>query len=234
MSVGVAGHINIGSVSLSNPGFGASTLPAAFAHVAETVGLGCGVGVMGDVIPGKLQLGASYQTATNFSDAKYGSATGEYRGKFNLPQQAAVGACYKANDKLSLSADLKWIDWSSKLKDLMIYGPGLPTEGVNLGTNWKNQYVLALGAQYKVAADVTLMAGFNHGDEPFNQQYTSRNIMTPAITRDHFTFGVIFESDDRWSLGAVAVYSPKRTITDGVTTISSQTFTVGLSATIKF
>ncbi len=85
-SVGGALNLNIGRVSLANEGFGASTLPAAFGHGTETVGVGFTLGVMHE-IGEKTKVGASYISRTNFPDSKYPSAAGEYRGAFNMPEQ---------------------------------------------------------------------------------------------------------------------------------------------------
>lgn len=233
-SIGGALHFNIGRASLANPGFGSSTLPTAFAHGTEMVGYGFGLGIMRDCIPGKLQFGLSYQSGTNFPIAEYGSTLGTYKGDFDLPQQAAFGTAYQLTPKLKLSGDLKWLNYEDTLKHLMIYGPGLPSGGLDLGTNWKDQYVMALGAQYKLGEHTTLLAGYNHCSAPYSSSMMSKNLLLPAIARNHYTLGVTYDSDSRWSLGLLGVYSPKHTVTDGTTTVSNETFTIGFNATIRF
>lgn len=233
-SVGAALHFNIGRASLANPGFGASSLPSAFAHGAEMVGYGYGLGVMHDAVPSKLQIGLSYQSGTNFPIAEYGSASGIYKGDFDLPQQAALGAAYQASPRLKLSGDLKWINYEDTLKKLMIYGPGLPSGGLDLGTNWKDQYVMAFGAQYQLAEHLKVLAGYNHCSAPFDKSMMSKNLMLPAIARHHYTLGLTFESDNRWSLGLLGVYAPKQTLTDGTTTVSNETFTIGINVAVRF
>lgn len=233
-SIGGALHFNIGRASLANPGFGPSTLPTAFAHGTEMIGYGFGLGIMRDCIPGKLQFGLSYQSGTNFANAEYGSTLGTYEGDFNLPQQAAFGTAYQLTPKLKLSGDLKWINYEDTLKSLMIYGPGLPSDGLDLGTNWRDQYVMALGAQYTLSEHMKVLAGYNHCSAPFGSSMMSKNLLLPAIARNHYTFGVTYDSDSRWSLGLLGVYSPKHSVTDGTTTVSNETFTVGFNATIRF
>ena len=233
-SIGGALHFNIGRASLANPGFGASTLPTAFAHGAEMIGYGFGLGVMHECIPGKLKVGASYQSGTNFPIAEYGSTLGTYKGDFDLPQQAAFGAAYEVSPRLTLSGDFKWLNYEDTLKKLMIYGPGLPSTGLDLGTNWRDQYVMAIGAQYKIGQHAKVLAGYNHCSAPFSSSMMSKNLLLPAIARHHYTLGLTYDSDSRWSLGLLGVYSPKQTLTDGVTTVSNQTFTIGVNATIRF
>lgn len=230
--VGGAVHLSIGRVSIANQGFGASTLPQSLGNGSEMLGLGGSVGVMVDAND-NLRLGAAYTTKTNFPDAKYSSPAGDYSGHFNFPQQASIGAHINPNKPLSFSVDGKWINYRSTLKDLWIYGPGLGS-GVNLATDWRDQYVLAVAAQYNNQHGTTYSVGFNHCNTPFTRENTSRNILLPAVAQNHLTFGVNSKLTDRWSLSTVIVYQPKSSITDGTTTITNANFTAGFGATVRF
>lgn len=233
VSVGGALNLNVGRVSLSNEGFGDSTLPAAFGHGTEMVGIGATLGVMANVSE-NVRLGASYTTKSNFPDAKYPSAVGDYRGKFNFPQQAAIGVCVNPDKPTTFSADLKWINNAQTLKDLMIYGPGLPAGGANLGTHWRDQIVLALGVQHRFENGWTIRGGYNHVNKPYEDKYASRNIMLPAIATDHFSLGLECQAGDRWSFETVFVYQPQSTVFDGQTKLTNRNTTLGLGATVKF
>lgn len=232
VSVGASLNVNIGRVSLANEGFGASGLPAAFGHGTEVIGLGGTLGVMADVSD-NVRLGASYTTRTNFPDSEYPSAAGMYKGSFDFPQQAAIGVTVNQNKPLSFSADLKWIDYSQTLGSLYISGPGLGS-GVDLGTKWKTQTVLALGAQYRLKNGITFMCGYNGCNTPFDQSNASKNLMLPATATSHFTLGAFTDTTANWNLGAVLVYQPSHTVSDGAVELSNSNTTIGIDATIKF
>lgn len=233
LTLGAALNLNVGRVSLYNPGFGPATLPSAFSHGSELVGIGGTLGVMYDAAPSKVRVGAAYTTRANFPKAKFGSQQGEYRGKFDLPQTVAVGVHVNPDSAFSVSADVKWLNYKDTLRDLFIYAPGSST-GINLNTKWNDQYVFAIAAQYKTKNGLTYSAGWNHCNKPFDAVDTSHNLMLPAISQNHFTFGVNYEAGSRWSVGAVLVTTPKESITDGVSTISNQITTLGVNATVKF
>ena len=119
---------------------------------ASGFGLGLSLGLLYDPIPA-VTLGFTYKSKQNFSDLEYQLAQGDitlngapqdagtYSLDLDFPQQAAVGIAYRANNKLTFSGDIKWINWSDTMDQLVIKGP---TVTIPYNTGWDDQTVFAL------------------------------------------------------------------------------------------
>jgi len=188
----------------------------------SSFGMGIGVGLLYD-LNDKVTLGFNYKSKQNFADLKYQLAkgdithkgaelpAGEYLLDLDFPQQAAVGVSFKATPKLKLSADVKWIDWSSTMNKLSVRGPnGIE---VPMDPGWEDQKIYALGASYAVNNKLNLRAGYNYASAPFNGKSTSHNFLTPAVVESHYTVGADYRANKHWDLGFHYMYAPKKTST---------------------
>jgi len=57
------------------------------------------------------------------------------------------------------------------------------------GFGWDDQTVYKIGVSYEYSKNLTLRAGWNHGDVPFKGTETAFNILAPAVVTDHVTLG---------------------------------------------
>ncbi len=208
-------------------------------RTAQAFGLGITLGALYDV-DDKLTVGASYKSKQNFSDMDYQLAegaildftgqmsiqgcdvpggkvcpSGTYSMDLDFPAMYAVGAAYQLNDKLTLSVDLKLIEWSSTLDKLMVKGPN--GERITLPAGWDDQTIFALGAEYMVNEKFVLRAGYNHADMPFDEAYTDSNYILPAVTQSHIAFGGDYKINKHWDIGFHGSKAQDETLVSPVT-----------------
>lgn len=216
--------------------------------VTHDIAWGARLGVHYDL--NMISLGLSYTTEQSATHERIFNLVGDSNKenlKIGLPQQFAFGVGIKPIPKLLIEADVKWLNWENAdlFKDV----------------DWKNQWVYALGLQYKVTSDLALRAGFNYGKNPveihndFNVSGTTnlqgntistftyeylRIIGLPAITETAYTLGLGYNLSKNVALNLGYKYVPKKTITESTmggaivfeSSLSETAFDVGLS--VKF
>ncbi|MBD3618263.1 MAG: TonB-dependent receptor [Chromatiales bacterium] len=196
---------------------------------ASAFGFGVTLGALYDVSE-NLTLGVSYKSKQSFSDLEYNLAAGDIAGPFDpnnpmtvvnlpagkytldldYPQQLSAGLAYDVSDKVTVSADVKWIDWSDTMSKLAVEGPG--GVEVPMDPEWEDQIVYAIGVQWAVNEKVNLRAGFNYAEAPIQDDYVQRNFILPAVVEQHYTFGGDIKLDKHWDLGFHVMYVPEETM----------------------
>ncbi|MEG3639716.1 OmpP1/FadL family transporter [Magnetococcus sp. PR-3] len=140
---------------------------------------------------------------------------------FEWPQKATLGAAYQFNKKLMLVGDVSWIDWSNTMKDFKMEFVANSTNAtyagqamnVTLEQNWKDQYVLSLGAEYALTDQWRIRGGANIGNNPVPNDYLS--ILFPATVTNHITGGFGYTFANGGQINAAVAYAPG---TDNVAT----------------
>lgn len=194
---------------------------------ASAFGFGITLGALYDVTD-RLTLGASYKSKQSFSDLEYnlaagdigqmnpntgafdGGPAGQYELGLDYPQQLAAGLAYAVTDKVTVSADVKWINWEDTMDELSVKGPGGFSFAMDPG--WEDQIVYAIGVQWAVNEKVNLRAGFNYAEAPLEKEDVSANLILPAVTTTHYTVGGDIKLDKHWDLGFHFMYSPEETL----------------------
>jgi long-chain fatty acid transport protein len=170
-----------------------SASTAFLTDVGEDTSTGWGVrlGYLGQVSP-TVSVGAFWQPKTRMSKFdKYRELFAE-SGKFDIPESYGAGLAVKANDQITVAADLVQIKYSKvpSIANLnnMLSGGVLGTPNGE-GFGWKDVTALKLGVAYKYNPDLMLRAGWNHGNNPLQSSETTFNILAPATITDHLTMG---------------------------------------------
>ena len=188
---------------------------------ASGFGLGLSFGLLYDINP-QVTVGLSYKSKQNFSAMEYqlaqgditlmGSAqpAGTYTLDLDFPQQVAAGIAYRATQRLTLSADIKWINWSDTMEQLIINGPA---GAIPFNSGWDDQTIYAMGVNYEVNDRLTLRAGYNYARSPVQAEDVANNLILPAIVESHYTVGADFDLNDHWQLGLHYMYAPENTLT---------------------
>ena len=91
----------------------------------------------------------------------------------DFPQQAAVGIAFRAGDRWTVSADLKWIEWSDTMGALGVKGP----EGYDFAMDpgWDDQLVYAIGLDILATDNLNLRFGFNYAESPIDENNAANN-----------------------------------------------------------
>jgi long-chain fatty acid transport protein len=190
---------------------------------ANAFGFGVSFGFLYD-LSDKVTIGGSYKSKQFFSELEYNLSPGDidttlmggpaypggtYTLDLDFPQQAAIGIAVQATSALTLSADLKWINWSSTMKNLTVKGPEAYDFVMDPG--WDDQVVYALGGEYQVNDRLVLRAGFNYAESPIDENNAASNLILPGVVEDHYTFGMDYQFT-HWELGFHYMYAPENII----------------------
>jgi long-chain fatty acid transport protein len=217
ISISGALHLAYGSLDMG------ATIPTtppqnAGGGQSQTYGIGAQLGIaynMGDFV----YAGLTYQSPVNmtykrvFDSNCFGSGCdGQFEDlKLTQPQEVAFGVGVKPMDNLKVGMDIRWINWKN-------------AKGYK-EFQWKDQWVIALGGEFKPMQKLALRAGYNYGKSPIRggvKDNTTPNntipnfdpstkftdfyiamfnlIGFPAITEHHITLGLGYEFTKNFSI----------------------------------
>jgi long-chain fatty acid transport protein len=177
---------------------------------SQTYGIGAQLGVaynVGDFV----YAGLTYQSPVNMTYKRVFDTNNDNIFedlKLTQPQELAFGVGVKPMDNLKVGMDIRWINWKN-------------AKGYK-HFQWKDQWVIALGGEFKPTQKLALRAGYNYGKSPirggvkntgnlnkipdFNQQFNDFYIAMfnligfPAITEHHITLGLGYEFTKNFSI----------------------------------
>ncbi|WP_224959205.1 OmpP1/FadL family transporter [Geomonas subterranea] len=183
---------------------------------------------------GSCSFGASYTTPEKISHQNvtdFGSGLQKRQLSMESPRTASAGIAWRPTEQLLIETDAKWLNW----KDAEGYKE----------FDWKNQWVYALGMQYKDPDGLTLRLGYNYGKSPvrlhkgFDAAGTTslqgstvptllyeylRMIGFPAIAEHHFTCGIGYQFSSRFEAHLGGMWALDNTTSE---TDASGTFSFG-------
>jgi len=177
---------------------------------SQTYGIGAQLGVaynMGDFV----YAGLTYQSPVSMTYKRVfdsdGNGTFEDL-KLTQPQELAFGVGVKPMDNFKVGMDIRWINWKN-------------AKGYK-EFQWKDQWVIGLGGEFKPTQKLALRAGYNYGKSPirggaknpgnannipnfavpFSDFYIAwfNLIGFPAITEHHITLGLGYEFTKNFSI----------------------------------
>lgn len=122
------------------------------------------------------------------------------------PQIIHTGIAYDFTDKLTLSLDLKWLNW----KNVPAYGRNL----LDGGFNWVNQLCVKFGAEYRLNPKTRLMFGFSHGNSPITEDHVFLAGLVPVLCEDHLTLGIARKITQNDEISLAGVIGLKKKMTD--------------------
>jgi long-chain fatty acid transport protein len=191
---------------------------------ANAFGMGVTLGLLWD-LGDYWTLGASYKSKQHFSDLEYNLADGDidltlvggpaypggtYTLDLDFPQQASIGVAFHPGDAWTISADVKWIEWSDTMNRLAVQGP----DGYrfDMDPGWSDQTVFAIGAEWNVTDNFALRAGFNYAESPIDEMNAASNLILPGVVEEHYTFGLDYRFS-HWELAFHYMYAPENSVT---------------------
>ena len=223
LSLGVAVNIDYQQVSFSQRIRDTATdalYNFDLARSANAFGFGISFGLMYDVSEA-FTIGFSYKSKQQFTELEYNLREGDidttlvggpvfpggrYKLDLDFPQQAAFGIAYRPTDNWTLSADLKWIEWSDTMNKLSVRGPNGYDFAMDPG--WDDQLVYAAGADWQLTERFNLRFGFNYAESPIDETVAANNLILPGVVEDHYTFGLDYRFA-HWELAFHYMHAPK-------------------------
>jgi long-chain fatty acid transport protein len=206
ISVSGAVHLAYGSLDMgatiggTNQGGGQS----------QNYGVGAQLGVaynLGDFV----YAGLTYQSPVNMTYKRVFDSNGDGTFedfKLTQPLELAFGVGVKPMDNFKVGMDIRWINWKN-------------AKGYK-HFQWKDQWVIGLGGEFKPTQKLALRAGYNYGKSPirggtknpgnannipnFSQPFSDFFIAVfnligfPAITEHHITLGLGYEFTNNFGI----------------------------------
>lgn len=191
LSVGFAAHIVNSALDLDN-------------GTSANYGFGGQIGAIYK-LNDAFSIGATYQSSINADHQNVFNLDSSPDGSMDdfaleAPQSFGLGLAYSPSDTLLIEFDAKWVNWSN-------------AQGYD-DLDWNDQYVLAVGGQYKPTSKLTLRLGYNYAENQINEHNdfdgsttvqvqgkavnrygyeTLRIIGFPAVVEHHVTMGLGYE-----------------------------------------
>lgn len=132
----------------------------------------------------------------------------------SLPAELGFGLAFAANDSWDLSAEINWLDWSRAARSSRLSADspdrdGVP-ETVSLSSplEWRDQYVVAIGAQHQWSPTTQLRFGYNYGRNPVPDRNLSPNFN--LISEHAFAVGLGRSLTQFWQMDVSLLASPFR------------------------
>jgi long-chain fatty acid transport protein len=190
---------------------------------SQTYGIGAQVGLaynMGDFV----YAGLTYQTPVEMTYKRVFDSNGDGRFedlKLTQPQEFAFGVGVKPMQNLKVGMDIRWINWKN-------------AKGYK-NFQWKDQWVIAIGGEYRPIPKLALRAGYNYGKSPIRGG--AKNLMNannipnlaapfsdfnvaffnligfPAIAEQHITLGLGYEFTKTFSVDLAYKHAFEKTVT---------------------
>ena len=208
LSVGATLNVNLGTFNLKRPGGDADLGegPVPLGQYEEQMtgwGFGATFGVLAKPVD-KLSIGLTVRTPSTVSFK--GSAQLSYLSLYDLPDSSdltrkmtwplwiAGGVSFRPVDRLLLSADVHWTQWSKLDRITTEYleetwAMFMLEGGIDsFPLYWKNATQLRFGAEYSMNASTVLRAGYYN--DPAPGPFATMNLLLPTHTYDAFSVGL--------------------------------------------
>ena len=155
----------------------------------RSTGAGVRIGYLGK-LSDQVKVGASYSPKTNMKKFEKYSGLFAGQGDFDIPANFSVGMSLQATPDVMLALDYQRIKYSGVASVGNPSSNQAPLGSSNgPGFGWSDIGVVKLGVQWKVDPKLTVMAGFNKGQNPIQSRDVTFNILAPGVVTTHVTLG---------------------------------------------
>jgi long-chain fatty acid transport protein len=158
----------------------------------DAFGYGVRIGYMGKITP-TVTIGAAYASKMSFDEFDDYAGLFAEQGGFDIPENYNLGVAWQATPVFKLALDYQRISYSDVNS---IANPSLVMAQLGAdngpGFGWQDIDVWKLGAEYKYSQQLTVRAGWSHGDNPISASDVTFNILAPGVIEDHVTVGFTY------------------------------------------
>lgn len=179
-SVGVSLLIGYEALETFGPGLSFG-MPANASDSATGYGLKLGVV---SKVSNSTSVGFTYQSEISMSemdtfcsDPNAGIFGAASDCALNMPPQIGLGVTHQINPKVKFVGDIIKVSWS----DVAVFDETF---------GWEDQTIVKFGFEYKANENTVYRFGINHGKSPIPDTHVATNLLAPAVTEDHLTFGI--------------------------------------------
>jgi long-chain fatty acid transport protein len=137
--------------------------------------------------------------------------------KFNaalpLPANTTLGLGYRPTDKLTIAADIQFVEWSAYKSLRFDYQANI--NGSNFSEsprNYENVFIYRLGAQYAATDNLTVRAGGYYDQSPVQAGYLTPE--TPDSDAIGVSAGLSYRVSDHFNVDASFLYLNRKQRTD--------------------
>jgi long-chain fatty acid transport protein len=202
----------------SSEGFGAfqsySASPANLTTNGgdNTVGFGVKAGAEWKVTP-SFRIGVSGATPTSMQKISKYQGLFANQGSFDVPGWVDAGVAFDVVPSFTLMLDYKGIFYqgipavANSSRIALPYGS---TGGPGFG--WSNVNVVALGAEWRATAELTLRAGVEFNNNPVHGSDVTLNLVAPGVTTAEISGGLSYRVSKASSVDLAAYYAPKGSV----------------------
>ncbi len=179
----------------------------------SSTGWGIRVGYYGQIQPG-FNVGAQYTSKMSMS--KFDKYKGLFAdgGDFDIPSHFALGTSFQVAPAWLVALDYERINYSDVAAVSNPSSNPAPMGSANgPGFGWQDVNVYKLGVQWQYNPQLTLRAGYNHGDNPIRAQDVTFNILAPGVVRDHYTLGMTYDLGNNSTITMAYMHAAKESVT---------------------
>ena len=178
----------------------------------------------------KLQVGINYSSKVFMSQFDAYSRLFAEGGRFNIPENYAIGFAYELTPKMNIAFDIQRTLYSGvpsisnpgpSAADPADFNPLCPGEDTNdcklggdkgLGFGWRDGNVFKLGIDYEVDDKWILRMGYNYGKSPIPEDQVLFNMLAPATPEHHLTLGGTYNWDKELEISFNFMHAFEKTI----------------------
>lgn len=117
----------------------------------------------------------------------------------DLPQSILISGYHQLNDKIGLSASVRWTDWKDSFQEFTLSSSSQilqPSGGKKtVDEKWRSTWTIAMGVDYYVNKNWTLRMGTAWDQSPIRNKY-HRTIRIPDSNRIWLSFGASYEHEN--------------------------------------
>jgi long-chain fatty acid transport protein len=194
-------------------------------------GWGVRVGWLGKMSD-SLTLGAAYSSKISMNKFdKYKGLFAE-QGDFDIPENYNIGIAFKATPDLTVAVDFQHISYGDvrAIANPSVAPSTFMGNNDGAGFGWSDVDVWKIGLEYQYSKDLTLRAGYNHGDNPIQSRDVTFNILAPGVVQDHYTLGMTYNLDKASEITVSYMHAQEKSVSG---TPNPTYFPVGGTETIK-